>query len=245
MDTVIGSYSGGVERDVDNSADWYPLKSGDTEDLDGVTGAISNYDVSMAVSGALWDYFNLEGTDGLDVVQIAVDDLPSGFGMLDLRTEMESAADACYTTSGGVYCCTGSGCANKVKTSFDDHSIDEDTDDMTDEYYDPNNPKRGVDFTSNVEDDEIVLPIVFKAEAYPNPFNGQVTFVIGIPESGDYEFKIFDILGRVVHAEIGQAETPGIQKLRWTPQQHAANGVYLYQLRHAGQVLSGNISYVK
>ena len=67
------------------------------------------------------------------------------------------------------------------------------------------------------EDEEI--PTQFSLEAYPNPFNSQVSITVKLPQNikaQDLSFKIYNILGQVVKTfKAEELQNSNIIKLRW------------------------------
>ncbi len=75
----------------------------------------------------------------------------------------------------------------------------------------------------------------FLYQNYPNPFNPSTNIMYDIPESGNVELKIYDILGREVITLVDEYKTAG----RYTVQFDATTlptGVYIYRITAGGFV---------
>lgn len=103
--------------------------------------------------------------------------------------------------------------------------------------------------------DEIILPNQFSVAAWPNPFNGQVTFTIEQPGPGNIKLSIFDLLGRRVSSYQSVGNSTGSISLQWNAQDNQGNevatGVYLYRIEYRSDnyehslVKQGKLLYLK
>ncbi|MDK9699449.1 MAG: T9SS type A sorting domain-containing protein [bacterium] len=91
--------------------------------------------------------------------------------------------------------------------------------------------------TATPESNTSQLPTTtFIRSTYPNPFNNEITFTIGVREGGSLQLQIHDVTGREVTELPIQAKT-GWQTVRWQPQ-GIANGEYFARLTQNGRVMS-------
>ncbi len=86
-------------------------------------------------------------------------------------------------------------------------------------------------------------PMDFALEQnYPNPFNPSTVMRFTLPQTGAVTLKIFDLQGRLVHTLVEGTLPPGSQRVEWNGANAEGNpvssGVYFYQLKVAGQVLT-------
>lgn len=84
------------------------------------------------------------------------------------------------------------------------------------------------------------IPKAFELlQNYPNPFNPETSIRFDLPVSGDVEFMVYDLSGRVVYHVQEQGKSPGSYEIRWNgqDQNHAAlsSGVYLYRIEVRGR----------
>ncbi|MBE0538749.1 MAG: 5'-nucleotidase C-terminal domain-containing protein [Ignavibacterium sp.] len=82
-----------------------------------------------------------------------------------------------------------------------------------------------------LEDEVINLPNEYALEQnYPNPFNPSTTIKYSIPESGNVQLKVYDVLGNEVAILVNEAKVPGTYEVQFNASQ-IASGVYIYSLR--------------
>ena len=65
---------------------------------------------------------------------------------------------------------------------------------------------------------------------YPNPFNPATTINYSIPEAGNVELKVYDILGNEVATLISEEKQPGTYEVSFNAAEFGS-GVYIYSLR--------------
>ena len=103
----------------------------------------------------------------------------------------------------------------------------------------------------NVEEDyHLTLPNSFRVDnAYPNPFNGKISFDFIISKPGLMEFKIFDITGKLVADNLVLSNAPGKHKISWDGRdrfgQLVASGIYYYHFKIGSNIDTGKITYLK
>ncbi len=89
------------------------------------------------------------------------------------------------------------------------------------------------------------LPVTYAlAQNYPNPFNPSTNIQFELPESGNVELLVFDILGRQVARLIDDRMEAGYHQIRFNASRFAS-GVYLYQLRAGGTVITKKLTLIK
>ncbi len=69
---------------------------------------------------------------------------------------------------------------------------------------------------------------------YPNPFNPNTTIQYQIPEHGNVQLQIFNLLGQEVKRVVSEFQQPGNYRVTWDGRtnsgKNAASGVYVYRL---------------
>ena len=77
----------------------------------------------------------------------------------------------------------------------------------------------------------VTTPVDFALEQnYPNPFNPTTTINYSIPEAGNVEIKVYDVLGTEVATLINEEREPGNFTVAFNASS-LASGVYIYTLR--------------
>ncbi len=89
------------------------------------------------------------------------------------------------------------------------------------------------------------LPATYAlAQNYPNPFNPSTSIQFELPESGNVELLVFDVLGRQVATLVDDRMEAGYHQIRFDAR-NLASGVYLYQLRAGNTVLTKKLTLIK
>jgi flagellar hook assembly protein FlgD len=87
------------------------------------------------------------------------------------------------------------------------------------------------------------------SRAYPNPFNGRVTFTIDIPAKRAVEFQIFDLRGSLVFDRLLLPGNAGSYRVNWDAKDLGGNevssGIYFYKFSLNNNIKSGRITYLK
>ena len=102
-------------------------------------------------------------------------------------------------------------------------------------------------FVSIEPDEEIILyPDYFSmGAAYPNPFNGSVSFSVNSPKSGSVQISIFSINGKLVN----QFKTSVIENsskiIRWLPASNVSTGTYFVSVNSDQFKQSQKILFIK
>lgn len=86
-------------------------------------------------------------------------------------------------------------------------------------------------------------PTALRLANYPNPFVDGTTITYELPEADRVSLAVYNLLGqRVATLLDGQRQAAGTHRVRWEGADHAggrlASGVYIYQLRANGAVVS-------
>ena len=85
--------------------------------------------------------------------------------------------------------------------------------------------------------------------AYPNPFNGNVTFEFSIPSNESVVFKIFDINGRLVTEKMILPGLAGDYKIKWDGKdmngRSKSSGIYFYRFISNISIYEGKVTYLK
>jgi hypothetical protein len=82
---------------------------------------------------------------------------------------------------------------------------------------------------------------------YPNPFNARTMISFSIPEGGDVDIAVFDILGRQVSNIYSGYLSPGSHEYPWPGVygQAPKSGIYYYRVIYNGQSRTGKMMYLK
>jgi chitinase len=84
---------------------------------------------------------------------------------------------------------------------------------------------------------------------YPNPFNSQTNFRYNVNENSDVSIVIYDVKGAVVKHLVNEYQTKGPRIVTWNVTANigktVSSGVYLYQARIGGSVLTKKMIYLK
>lgn len=115
-------------------------------------------------------------------------------------------------------------------------------------YKDDGQPIGATDVETNVE-----LPTEFSMDAYPNPFNSQVTITVKLPNNmlgQKLLFKIFNTLGQVVKTfKSDEIQSKSVVKLFWDGKNDfgevISSGVYLFSVSGGKFVKTLKLMYMK
>jgi len=94
------------------------------------------------------------------------------------------------------------------------------------------------------------LPARFTlAQNYPNPFNASTTITYALHVEGAVQLVIYDLGGRLVRRLVHERQAPGAYACRWLGRddhgRSLPSGVYFYQLRFGGSVLTRKLVLLK
>ena len=105
--------------------------------------------------------------------------------------------------------------------------------------------KKFVRGATSIERDPVEIPQGFTlSQNYPNPFNPQTRIEFELEDAGLAKLSVYDLLGREVATLVDEHLSAG----RYTATFTATNlttGTYIYQLKVAGQQLTGKMLLVK
>lgn len=88
------------------------------------------------------------------------------------------------------------------------------------------------------EFDEKYLPNSFiLSQNYPNPFNPTTTISYTLPEDGNVQLKIFDVLGREVTTLLDGFSSKGKHSVVWNGR-NFSSGIYFYSIIYEGMTLN-------
>lgn len=95
-----------------------------------------------------------------------------------------------------------------------------------------------------------LLPIVFGAECYPNPFNPSTTIMYSLPRAGHLTLCVYNVRGQLVKTLIDGERPAGANQVAiWDGTDNlgssAASGVYFYEVRFGAQVDIGKMTLLK
>ncbi|MDX1702350.1 MAG: 5'-nucleotidase C-terminal domain-containing protein, partial [Melioribacteraceae bacterium] len=81
------------------------------------------------------------------------------------------------------------------------------------------------------DDESSTLPLEYALEQnYPNPFNPATTIKYSIPEAGNVELKVYDIIGNEIATLVNETKTPGSYEIIFDASK-LASGVYIYSIK--------------
>lgn len=79
---------------------------------------------------------------------------------------------------------------------------------------------------------------------YPNPFNPSTTISYSLPEAGNVQIKIFDVLGREVAKLVDETKNAGKHTIIWNGSNNAS-GIYFYTITFQNQTLFKKMLMIK
>lgn len=98
---------------------------------------------------------------------------------------------------------------------------------------------------SSVSTEQELLPKqVELRQNYPNPFNPSTTIAFSLPQSGQVSIDIFDPNGRKIQTLVNEVRQAGEHAVSWDAST-LATGMYFYQLRSSGLVLTRKMTLIK
>ena len=102
-------------------------------------------------------------------------------------------------------------------------------------------------FVSIESDEEIILhPDYFSmGAAYPNPFNGSVSFAVNSTKSGPVQVSIFSINGKLVNQFKSSVIENSSKVIRWVPESTVSTGTYFVSVNSNQFTQSQKILFIK
>ncbi|TVQ73619.1 MAG: T9SS C-terminal target domain-containing protein [Balneolaceae bacterium] len=79
---------------------------------------------------------------------------------------------------------------------------------------------------------------------FPNPFNPETVISFGLPQSGQVELVVYDIMGREVTRLVDGNLEAGWHQVRWDASR-MASGTYFYRIQVDGQIQSRRMTLIK
>ncbi|GAB5409522.1 MAG: hypothetical protein BalsKO_18870 [Balneolaceae bacterium] len=79
---------------------------------------------------------------------------------------------------------------------------------------------------------------------YPNPFNPSTTINFSVPEQGNVQLEVFDMVGRKVAQLLNEPKVAGTYSLNFDASQ-LASGLYIYRFQVGGKVLTKKMTLIK
>ena len=100
-------------------------------------------------------------------------------------------------------------------------------------------------FTKEGDEEILTAPVEFALEQnYPNPFNPSTTINYSIPEAGNVELTIYDLLGNEVATLVSEEKAPGNYEVTFNAAEYGS-GVYIYSLKVGGFAQTKKMILVK
>ncbi len=79
---------------------------------------------------------------------------------------------------------------------------------------------------------------------YPNPFNPTTTISYSLPEAGNVQIKVYDVLGREVAKLVDETKSAGKHTITWNGSSNAS-GIYFYTITFNNQTLYKKMLMIK
>ena len=104
--------------------------------------------------------------------------------------------------------------------------------------------------TSLDTEKEEIIPSVFKVQpAYPNPFNPTTRVNLQIPNAGEVEINIYDVLGRKVMFHTQNYASAGTYTFHWNPRNVSGDalstGTYIMMVNFNNKIQTQKITFLK
>ncbi len=99
--------------------------------------------------------------------------------------------------------------------------------------------------TSISSENETNIPVEFTlSQNYPNPFNPSTQIEFSLPETGNVQLKIYNMVGQTVQVLIDEVRSQGSHSVSFNASD-LSSGVYFYRLEFDGIVLSNKMLLMK
>ncbi|MCC7262649.1 MAG: T9SS type A sorting domain-containing protein [Candidatus Latescibacteria bacterium] len=90
-------------------------------------------------------------------------------------------------------------------------------------------------------EETVVVPVAFSLQPnYPNPFNPSTTIRFSLPQAGEVELSVYNLMGQRVATLVYGVQEAGAHLLQWDgwdeQGRELASGVYFYRLQVGGRV---------
>lgn len=101
------------------------------------------------------------------------------------------------------------------------------------------------DVIVDVEEEEDILPIVYKLEQnYPNPFNPSTIIRFAVPERSNVVLKIYDVLGAEIQTLVNEEMERGWYEKIFNASGFAS-GMYIYRMQAGNYIDTKKMLLVK
>ncbi|HEX2982563.1 MAG TPA: T9SS type A sorting domain-containing protein, partial [Ignavibacteriales bacterium] len=96
-----------------------------------------------------------------------------------------------------------------------------------------------------IVDEMDIIPDVYSlSQNYPNPFNPTTVIRYGLPEAGQVELKIYDMLGREVETLVSDFRNAGMHEVKFNAAE-LSSGVYIYRIKSGSFVQTKKLMLIK
>lgn len=102
----------------------------------------------------------------------------------------------------------------------------------------------GLSATSNEDETQLPLDEFELFRAYPNPFNTNTNISFSLPQSGEVDLAVYNILGQEVY-NVKSSYSAGKHEIPLSSAAFANSGTYIYRLIWRNKVYSGVLSRVQ
>jgi len=107
-------------------------------------------------------------------------------------------------------------------------------------------PMDSVYLTLTDIEDNSSLPVEFSLyQNYPNPFNGSTVITFNLPQPGQVNLTIYDILGREIVSLADETFTAGSHTITWNAENGLSSGIYFYRLKANDEISTQQMVYIK
>ena len=95
------------------------------------------------------------------------------------------------------------------------------------------------------EENNLSTPLEYSlTQNYPNPFNPSTTIKYSVPNAGNVQLKVYDIIGNEVATLVNKEKEPGSYEVPFNASQ-LSSGVYIYSLRAVNPAASSGQVFVQ
>ena len=99
--------------------------------------------------------------------------------------------------------------------------------------------------TSVANEDDFNLPTAYGLDQnFPNPFNPRTTIPYAVPETGQVELTVYDLLGRRVKTLVNEVKSPGRYEISFEAD-NLPSGMYMYALETSNTRLTKSLVLLK
>ncbi|MAO66162.1 MAG: hypothetical protein CL666_14295, partial [Balneola sp.] len=90
------------------------------------------------------------------------------------------------------------------------------------------------EITSDIRDDGAVIPESFNLhQNYPNPFNPTTQIAFALPQNGQVQVQVYNMLGQLVQTLVDERKTAGNYNVKWNASQFGS-GTYILRIEFKG-----------